>query len=108
MVHRPTTLTAARNSKVALRLIGLHSANSTFAVKDGSGNAKSFMVYTQDGRELSTPQTVTSLDVTPGQRFDIIFTTPSTAGTWYPQVIYKDLRNNTAYTNGTVYGRVTF
>jgi len=102
------TLAAARNRKVALRLLGLHSANSTFAVKDGSGNAKSFTVYTQDGRELSTPQTVTSLDVTPGQRFDIIFTTPSTAGTWYPQVTYKNLRNGTAYTNGTVYGRVTF
>lgn len=102
------SLTAARNSKVALRLIGLHSANSTFAVKDGSGNAKSFTVYTQDGRELSAPQTVTSLDITPGQRFDIIFTTSSTAGTWYPQVTYKNLRNNTAYSNGTVYGRVTF
>lgn len=102
------TLAAAVNKKVALRLIGMHSVNGTFAVKDGSGNAKSFTVYTQDGRELSTPQTVTSLDVTPGQRFDIVFTTPSTAGTWYPQVTYKNLRNGTAYTNGTVYGRVTF
>ncbi len=102
------TLAAAVNRKVALRLIGMHSANSTFAVKDGSGSAKSFTVYTQDGRELATPQTVTSLDVSPGQRFDIVFTTPSTAGTWYPQVTYKNLRNGTAYTNGTVYGRVTF
>jgi FtsP/CotA-like multicopper oxidase with cupredoxin domain len=102
------TLSAARNRKVALRLLGLHSTNSTFAVKDGSGNAKSFTVYTQDGRELATPETKTSLDISPGQRFDIIFTTPSTSGTWYPQVTYKNLRNGTAYTNGTVYGRVTF
>lgn len=77
-------------------------------MKDGSGNAKSFTVYTQDGRELPTPQTVTSLDVTPGQRFDVIFTTPASTGTWYPQVTYKKLRDGSTYTNGTVYGRVTF
>jgi len=102
------SLTAATNKKVALRLLGLHSVNGTFAVKDGSGNAKSFTVYTQDGRELATPETRTSLDITPGQRFDVIFTTPSTAGTWYPQITYKNLRDGAAYANGTVYGRVTF
>lgn len=102
------SLSAGRSKKVALRLMGLHSVNSTFTVKDGSGNAKPFTVYTQDGRALATPQSVTTLDISPGQRFDIIFTTPSTAGTWYPQVTYKNLRNGSAYTNGTVYGRVTF
>lgn len=100
------TLTAAKSKKVALRLIGIHSVSSTFAVKDASGNAKSFTVYTQDGRALATPQTLTSLDITPGQRYDIIFTTPSTAGTWYPQVTYKNLRNGGAY--ATTYGKVTF
>lgn len=102
------TLAAATSKKVALRLMGLHSVNGTFAVKDGAGAAKSFTVYTQDGRELSTPVTVTSLDISPGQRFDIIFTTPSTTGTWYPQITYKKLRDGSTYTNGTVYGRVTF
>ena len=102
------TLAAATNKKVALRLMGLHSVNGTFAVKDGAGAAKSFTVYTEDGRELATPQTVTSLDIAPGQRFDIIFTTPATTGTWYPQVTYKNLRDGSAYTNGTVYGKVTF
>jgi FtsP/CotA-like multicopper oxidase with cupredoxin domain len=102
------SLSAAQNRKVALRLIGLHSVNGTFAVKDAAGNAKSFTVYTHDGRELPTPETKTSLDISPGQTFDVIFTTPGTAGTWYPQVTYKDLRNGAAYTNGTVYGRVTF
>ncbi len=102
------TLAAATNKKVALRLIGIHSVNSTFSVKDGSGNAKSFTVYTQDGRELTTPVTVTSLDISPGQRYDIIFTTPSTAGTWYPQIAYKGLRGGALYPNGTVYGKVTF
>lgn len=102
------TLAAATSKKVALRLMGLHSVNGTFAVKDGAGAAKSFTVHTQDGRELSTPETMTSLDISPGQRFDIIFTTPSTTGTWYPQVTYKKLRDGSTYTNGTVYGRVTF
>lgn len=100
------SLAAAKGKKVALRLIGIHSVNSTFAVKDAAGNAKPFTVYTQDGRALATPETVTSLDISPGQRFDIIFNTPSTAGTWYPQVTFKKLRDNGSYS--TVYGRVSF
>lgn len=102
------TLAAAVNKKVALRLLGLHSVNGTFAIKDASGNAKSFTIYAEDGRELSSPQTVTSLDLSPGQRADIIFTTPAASGTWYPQITYKNLRDGAAYTNGTVYGKVTF
>lgn len=100
------TLAAATSKKVALRLVGIHSVNSTFTLKDGSGNSKSFTVYTRDGRALPSPFTATSLDVTPGQRFDIIFTTPATAGAWYPQVTYKKMRDGTAY--ATVYGKVTF
>ncbi|MBU1690843.1 MAG: multicopper oxidase domain-containing protein [Gammaproteobacteria bacterium] len=100
------TLAAATNKKVALRLIGIHSVNGTFSIKDGSGVAKSFTVYVQDARSLPTPQTVTSLDVSPGQRYDIIFTTPSTSGTWYPQMTYKKLRDNSTY--ATAYGKVTF
>lgn len=100
------TLAAAANKKVALRLIGIHSVNGTFSIKDGSGVAKSFTVYVQDARSLPTPQTVTSLDISPGQRYDIIFTTPSTSGTWYPQMTYKKLRDSTTY--ATAYGKVTF
>ncbi len=100
------TLAAAVSKKVALRLIGMHSTNGSFSVKDASGAAKSFTIYTQDGRSLATPQTVTSVDIAPGQRFDIIFTTPSTAGTWYPQMTYKKLRDNATY--ATAYGKVTF
>jgi FtsP/CotA-like multicopper oxidase with cupredoxin domain len=102
------TLAAATNKKVAIRLLGLHSVNGTFSVKDASGNAKSFTVHTQDGRALTTPEARTSLDLSPGQRFDIIFATPATTGTWYPQIAFKDLRNGAAYANGTVYGKVTF
>lgn len=100
------TLAAAINKKVALRLIGIHSVNGTFAVKDSSGAAKPFTVYTEDGRALPSSQTVTSLDISPGQRYDIIFTTPATTGTWYPQITYKKLRDGAAY--ATAFGKVTF
>lgn len=107
------TLAAAKSKKVAFRLIGLLSINSTFTIKDASGVAQPFTVYIRDGRALPVPKVVTSLDISPGQRADVIATTPSTAGTWYPQVTYKYLRANAdgtypAYTNGTVYGKVTF
>jgi FtsP/CotA-like multicopper oxidase with cupredoxin domain len=100
------TLAAAKSKKVAFRLIGMHSVNATFAIKDGSGNAKPFTVYVEDGRALPTPRTTTSVDLSPGQRADLIVTLPSTTGTWYPQVAYKKLRDNAAY--ATVYGKVTF
>lgn len=100
------TLAAAVNKKVALRLIGIHSVNGTFSIKDASGSAKSFTVYIEDGRALPAAQTVTSLDISPGQRYDIIFTTPAAAGTLYPQLIFKNLRDGAAY--ATAYGKVTF
>ena len=100
------TLAAAINKKVALRLIGIHSVNATFSVKNASGVAQQFTVYTHDGRALATAPTMTSLDISPGQRYDIVFTTPSTTGTWYPQVTYKSLRDGSALS--TAYGKVTF
>ena len=100
------TLAAAVNKKVALRLVGLLSVNGTFSVKDSAGNAKPFTVYVEDARSLPTPQTLTSLDVSPGQRYDIIFTTPSTSGALYPQVAYKNLWDGSVYS--TTYGKVTF
>ncbi len=100
------TMTTAPNSKVALRLIGLHSVKGTFKILDGAGNAKPFTIYLQDGRQWPTPETVTSLDIGPAQRFDIIFNTPSTSGTWYPQFEYKKLRDSSKY--ATVFGQVIF
>jgi len=101
------TLVAAVNKKVALRLIGLHSVNGTFEIKDALGSAKPFTVYTEDGRALASPLSgLTSLDISPGQRFDIIFTIPATTGTWYPQITYKKLRDGSVY--ATAYGKVTF
>ncbi|WP_276205325.1 hypothetical protein [Methylocaldum sp. 14B] len=100
------SLAAATSKKVALRLVGLHSTNGTFAIKDSAGNLKSFTIYVQDGRALPTPKTVTSVDISPGQRFDVLTTLPTTSGTWYPQVTYKRLRDNSPY--ATVYGKITF
>ena len=100
------TLTAARNSKVALRLIGLHSVRGRFRILDGAGVEKPFTIYVQDGRQWPTPETVTSIDIGPAQRFDIIFNTPAAAGTWYPQFEYQKMRDSSPY--ATVFGQVTF
>jgi FtsP/CotA-like multicopper oxidase with cupredoxin domain len=100
------TLAAAKGKKAAFRLIGMHSVNSTFQIKDSAGNAKPFTVYIRDGRALPVPKVVTSLDISPGQRADLIVSLPTTTGTWYPQVTYKTLRNNSPY--ATVYGKMTF
>jgi FtsP/CotA-like multicopper oxidase with cupredoxin domain len=105
------TLAAAKSKKVAFRLVGLHSTNSTFEIKNSSGVLQPFTVYIRDGRALPVAKTVTSLDISPGQRADLIATTPSTTGTWYPQVTYKKLRANADGTYpayATVYGKVTF
>lgn len=100
------SLTSAINRKVALRVIGLHSIHGSFSVRDSTGALKPFTVYVRDGRQYATPETVTSLDVGPGQRYDIIFNTPGAIGAWYPQFEYRNLRDNSAF--ATVYGRVVF
>ncbi|MBI3392770.1 MAG: multicopper oxidase domain-containing protein [Nitrospirae bacterium] len=102
------TLAAATGKKVALRLIGLHSVNARFTLRDSNGSAKSFTIHTRDGRSLPAPETVSSVSISPGQRYDILFTLPSTSGTWYPQVEFQDLWNGNTYTGGTVYGKITF
>lgn len=109
------TLVAKPSSKVALRLIGLHSVLGTFEIKNATGTLLDFTVYVQDGRAYTKPETMKSLDIAPAQRFDVIFTTPVGTGTVYPQITYKSLRDGTPYTNGpakrniaTVYGKVTF
>jgi len=101
-----TTLVAGVNSKVALRLIGLHSVSGTFSIHDATGNAVEFTVHLQDGRAWPAPENMTSLDIAPGQRFDILFTTPGATGAVYPQFTYKKLRDGAAY--ATAYGKVTF
>lgn len=110
-----STLTAAPGKRVALRLIGMHSVNGTFEIRDTpdtTGTAQAFTVYAEDGRSYTTPETMKSLDIAPGQRFDIIFATPSSSGTLYPQITYKKLRVNPKTSSSaiyaTAYGKVTF
>jgi FtsP/CotA-like multicopper oxidase with cupredoxin domain len=99
-------VTAAAGKKLAIRLIGMHSVNSTFEIKNASGSGQSFTVYNKDGFKLPAPITTDKLDLSPGQTADLMVTLPSTTGSWYPQVTYKNLRNGASY--ATVYSRVNF
>ena len=100
--------TAAPGARVAIRLIGIHSVNSTFRVRNSGGNNQAFTVHNVDGFALPTPKTVTSVEVSPGQTKDIMITLPSGSGSLYPQVTYSNLRNNGNYSNGTVYTRLDY
>jgi len=101
-------MTAAPGDRVAIRLIGIHSVNSTFEIKDGGGQNQPFVVHNADGFALPSPVTATSVDVSPGQTRDLLVTLPAQSGTWYPQVTYKNLRDGAAYPGGVVYTRLDF
>lgn len=100
------TVTAAAGKKVAIRLIGMHSVNSTFEIKDAGGASKSFTVYNRDGAKLASPLTTSKFDLSPGQTADLMVTLPTSSSSWYPQVTYKNLRNGGSL--GTVYSRLNF
>lgn len=102
------TVSAAVNNKVALRLIGIHAVGGTFSIRDGAGTAQPFTVYVEDGRQWPVPETKTQLDIGSGQRFDIVFTTPSSTGAWYPQMTYKSLRDGDGKVYAKAYVKVTF
>jgi hypothetical protein len=102
------TLTAAPGARVAIRLIGIHSTNSTFRIRDSGGSSRSFTLYNIDGFPLPNSRNVSSLEVSPGQTKDIMVTLPSGSGSWYPEVSYGDLRNNSTYNNGRVYTRLDY
>ena len=102
------TMTAAPGARVAIRLIGIHSVNSQFRIRTAGGSNQSFTVHNVDGFALPNPQTVSSVEVSPGQTKDIMVNLPSGSGSLYPQVTYRNLRNNGAYGNGTVYTRLDY
>ena len=102
------TVTAAPGKKVAIRLMGVQSVNTTFEIKDSGGASKSFTVHNKDGFKLPATETVTKLDLSPGQTADVMVTLPTTAGSWYPQVSFKNLRNGGVYANGVTYTRLNF
>ena len=102
------TYTAAPGAKVAMRLMGIQSVNTTFAIKDAGGSTKSFTVHNKDGYKLPSTQTVSSIDLSPGQTADIMVTLPTSTGSWYPQFTFKNLRNGGGYSNGVTYTRLNF
>ncbi len=114
-------LNVGTGKKVALHLVDPLSIYGTFSIKDAAGKPQQFIVYVEDGRAIdpvpTSANSVTSLEIGPGKRFDIIFTTPTTSGTLYPQIEFKNPRGETitlknadgAITgNAMVYGQVTF
>lgn len=101
-------LTAAPGARVAIRLMGLHSTNGTFEVRDSGGSRRSFTLHNMDGFALPSPRSVSSIEISPGQTKDVMITLPSGSGSWYPQVSYRDLRNNSVYNNGRVYTRIDY
>ncbi len=102
------TVAAAPGKKVAIRLFGIQSVNTSFEIKNASGSSQSFTVHNKDGYKLPSTQTLTRLDLSPGQTADVMVTLPSTSSSWYPQVTFKNLRNGGGYSGGTVYTRLNF
>lgn len=100
------TLTATPGASVAIRLIGLQSVNASFQITDTGGVPQNFVLHNMDGFALNTPQTVNRLDLSPGQTRDIMITLPSAAGSLYPEVTYRHLRDDTAY--ATVFTTLNF
>ncbi len=101
-------LTAAPGARVAIRLMGLHSSNARFEVRDGNGSRRNFTLHNIDGFALPQSRSVSSIEVSPGQTKDVMITLPSGSGSWYPEVSYRDLRNNNTYNNGRVFTRIDF
>ena len=101
-------LTAASGARIAIRLMGIHSTNATFEVRDANGSRRNFTLHNIDGFALPQPRSVSSIEISPGQTKDVMVTLPSGSGSWYPEVSYRDLRNNNVYNNGRVYTRIDY
>ena len=101
-------LTAAPGARVAIRLMGLHSTNATFEVRDANGSRRNFTLHNIDGFALPQSRSVSSIEISPGQTKDVMVTLPSGSGSWYPEVRYRDLRNNNTYNNGRVFTQIDF
>ena len=98
--------TAAPGARVAIRLMGIQSVNTTFEIRDAGGSSKSFTVHNKDGFKLPSTQTVTKLDLSPGQTADVMVTLPTSSSSWYPQFTFKNLRNGGSF--GTAYSQLNF
>lgn len=101
-------LTAAPGANVAIRLMGIHSTNARFEVRDSNGSRRNFVLHNIDGFALPQSRSVSSIEISPGQTKDVMITLPSGSGSWYPEVSYRDLRNNSTFNNGRVFTRIDF
>lgn len=101
-------LAATPGSNVAIRLMGLHSTNARFEVRDANGNRRNFTLHNIDGFALPQSRSVSSIEISPGSTKDVMVTLPSGSGSWYPQVSYRDLRNNSTFNNGLVFTRIDY
>jgi len=85
------------STKVAIRLIGMHSVNATFQIFDDNSTipaAQNFVLHNIDGRAQQNAKTLQSVELSPGQSKDIMITMPTNAGTtWYPEITYTHLRD---------------
>ncbi len=90
------TLQPGETRNLVIRLMGIHSSNATFSILSANNTKVPFTVYNKDGFALITPKTVTSVELSPGQTKDVMISL-SAAGTYFPQVMFGDLRNNVAY-----------
>jgi len=100
--------TAAPGAKVAIRLMGIQSVNTTFEIRNASGSRVSFTQHNFDGYKLPSARTVSSVDLSPGQTTDIMLTLPTGTGSLYPQFAFKNLRNGQTYSNGTAYAQINY
>ncbi len=101
-------LTATPGANIAIRLMGLHSSNARFEVRDSNGSRRNFVLHNIDGFALPQSRSVSSIEISPGQTKDVMITLPSGSGSWYPEVSYRDLRNNSTFNNGRVFTRIDF
>ena len=101
-------LTATPGANVAIRLMGLHSTNATFEIRDSNGSRRNFTLHNIDGFSLPSPRSVNRIEISPGQTKDVMITLPSGSGSWYPEVSYRDLRNSNTYNNGRVFTRIDY
>lgn len=101
-------LTASPGANVAIRLMGIHSTNARFEVRDSNGSRRNFTLHNIDGFALPSPRSVSFIEISPGSTKDVMLTLPSGSGSWFPEVSYRDLRHNNTFNNGRVFTRIDY
>ncbi len=95
LLSKTITLTPGQNKNLVIRLMGIHSTNATFSIMSGTSKVP-FTLYNVDGFALTTPRTITSVELSPGQTKDVMITLDK-AASYNPQFMFGDLRDNKAF-----------